>query len=238
MEVTINGVEHEVVIVKNERNIFRLSCEPRNCASREDQHTRLIEYDDRMRQEEKKYSRLLMELNKSRWFTHHASTCGGFDQPNPNKNDEFNSFPEYDADQTIDEGQSVELEATRLTGDEILYGGGLTMEQVLLKKEKPSALHADERLDRNSTQHAMIFHSTLSEQERNDIRLVGIEVIHAVYRDKLESNERKSFPWESLMVESIELVLQRWRGVYSFSSSAICNRNEDDTNVIYHLYQE
>ena len=224
--------------MKNDRNIFRLRCEPRSRDSREEHHTQLIEYDVRMRQEEKKYSRLLMELNKSSWFTRHASTCGGIDQSSPHKNDELDGFKKYDIDQTIDEGQSADLEVTRLTGDEILYGGDLTMEQVLLKKKKPSALHVDGRLDRTSTQHAMAFQSTLSPQERNDARSARIEMIQAACRDKLESSGRESFPWESVMVESVGLVLQRWRGVCSFSLSALCSRNKDDIDVTYHMSSE
>ena len=181
--------------MKSDRNIFRLQCEPRSCDSREDHHTRLIEYDDRMRQEEKKYSRLLMELNKSRWI----------DQSGTHRSDELNGFTKYDVDQTIDEGQSTELEVTRLTGDEILYGNGLTMEQVLLKKKKSSALYVDKRLERTSTQHAMAFQSTLSPQESNDTCSARIEMIQAVCRDTLESNGRESFPWESVMVESVDL---------------------------------
>jgi hypothetical protein len=211
--------------VKNEGNIFRLQCEPRSCDSRADHPARLIEYDDQMRQEEKKYSLLLMELKKSRWL----------DQSSLHKSDELNSFPKYNVDQPIDEGQSAQLEATRLTGDEILYGGGLTMEQAILKKKKPSTLLVDERLDRTSTQHAMMFQSTLSPQERNDTRSARIEMIQAACCDKFESDGRKSIPWESVLAESVGLVLQRWRGVCSFSLSAVCGQNEDDIDVTYHL---
>jgi hypothetical protein len=215
--------------VKNDRNIFRLQCEPRSCASHEDHHTRLIEYDDRMRQEEKKYSRLLMELNKS---------CS-FAQSGPYKGSEQSGFAKHAAvDQTMDEGQSSELEVTRLTGDEILYGGGLTMEQVLLNKKKPSALHVDGRIDRTGTHHAMAFHDNLSPQERNDDRSARIEMNQAASRDALEWSGRESLPWESVMVESVGLVLQRWRGVCSFSLSALCNRNKDDIDVTYHLSSE
>jgi hypothetical protein len=214
--------------VKNDRNIFRLQCEPRSCDSREDHPTRLIEYDDRMRQEEKKYSRLLMELNKSRWST----------QSDLYKGSEQSDFATYAVDQTMDEDLSSDLEVTRLTGDEILYGGGLTMDQVLLNKKKPSALHVDGRLDRTSTQHSMAFQCTLSTQERNDARSARIEMIQAACRDKLESSGRESLPWESVMVESVGLVLQRWRGVCSFSLSSLCSWNKDDIDVTYHLSSE
>jgi hypothetical protein len=170
-----------------------------------------------------------MELNKSSWIDQSSS---------PHKNDELDGFKKYDVDQTIDEGQSADLEVTRLTGDEILYGGDLTMEQVLLKKKKPSALHVDGRLDRTSTQHAMAFQSTLSPQEGNDVHSAKIEMIQAACRDKLESNGKESFPWESVMVESVGLVLQRWRGVCSFSLSAVCSRNKDDIDVTYHMSSE
>ena len=214
-------------IVKNGGNIFRLQCEPKSCNSREGHHTHLIEYDVRMRQEEKKYSQLLTELNKSRWI----------DNPGLHESDELNEFAKNNVDQTVNEGQSSELEVTRLTGDEILYGGGLTMDQVLLKKKKPSALHDAERLDRTSTQRAMAFQSNLSPQERDDTRSARMDTFQATY-DKHESIGRESLPWESVMIESVGLVLQRWRGVCSFSLSTLCSRSKDDIDVTYHLSSE
>ena len=214
--------------MKNERNIFRLQCEPRSLVPREDHHARLIEYDDRMRKEEKKYSQLLMELNKSRWLN----------QSRPHKNDDLNGFSKYAVDQTVNEDQSVELEMTRLTGDEILYGGSLTMDQALLKRKKLSELYADERLDRTGIQQDMMFHSTRSLQERNDIVSPGKEVIRTAGYDKFKSQGRESFPWESVMVESVRLVLRHWRAVRSFSLSAVSTRNIDDINVIYNLSSE
>ena len=216
--------------MKNDRNIFRLQCEPRSSASHEDHHTRLIEYDDRMRQEEKKYSRLLMELNKSRWST----------QSDLSKGSEQSGFAKHAAvDQTMDEGQSSELEVTRLTGDEILYGGGLTMEQVLLNKKKLPALEVDTCLETTiSTKQLLAFHYNLSPQERNDARSARIEMNQAACRDKLESSGRESLPWDTVMVESVGLVLQRWRGVCSFSLSTLCGWNKDDIDVTYHLSSE
>lgn len=215
--------------MKNDRNIFRLQCEPRSCDSREDHHTRLIEYDDRMRQEEKKYSRLLMELNNSRWST----------QSDLYKGSKQSDFEKYAVDQTMDEGQSSELEVTRLTGDEILYGGGLTMDQVLLRHKKPSALEVDTCLETTiSTKQLLAFHYNLSPQERNDARSAKIEMNQAASRDTLESNGRESFPWESVMVESVGLGLQRWRGVCSFSLSSLCSWNKDDIDATYHLSSE
>jgi hypothetical protein len=181
-----------------------------------------------MRQEVKKYSRLLTELNKTRWLA----------QSGLYKGSEQSGFTKHAIDQTMDEDLSSDLEVTRLTGDEILYGGGLTMEQVLLKKKKPSALHVDGRLDRTSTQHSMVFHCTLSSQERNNARSARIEMIQAASRDALEYSGRESLPWESVMVESVGLVLQRWRGVCSFSLSALCSWNKDDIDVTYHLSSE
>jgi hypothetical protein len=160
--------------VKSDGNIFRLQCEPRNRVSREDHHTQLIKYDDRMRQEEKKYSQLLSELNKSYWFTRHVSTRSGFDQSGPHKSDILNGFAKYAVDQTMDEDLLSDLEVTRLTGDEILYGNGLTMDQVLLKNNKPSMSDVDGRSDRNSTQHSVVFLRTLSQQGWRGVRSLSL----------------------------------------------------------------
>jgi hypothetical protein len=191
----------------------------------------LIEYDDWIREEEKRYSRLLTELNKSYWFTHHVSTCGGLDQSSPYKSDELNGFAKYTVDRTMDKDLSSDLEATGLTGDEILYGSSLTMDQVILKNKKSSALHVAGRLNRTSTQHLMMFQCTLSSQERNDARSVGIKMIQAPSRAALESSERESLPWESVEVESVGLVLQHWKGVRSFSLSEHCSWNKDDIDI-------
>jgi hypothetical protein len=134
--------------VKNERSIFRLQCEPRSCASREEHHTQLIEYDVRMRQEEEKYSQLLAELQQTHWLIP-SSSC----KSNLTKNMEVVA--------------SSKLETTRLTDEEILYGCGITMEQVLLKNTKPSVLVNDGCSNRNCTQHSIAFQYTLSMQQRN-----------------------------------------------------------------------
>jgi hypothetical protein len=207
--------------VKEERNIFRLQCEPRSSISREDHRTRLIEYDDRMRQEERKYSRLLMELNRS----------SRIDQSSPQRSGELNGFAKFTVDHAMEEEKSSDIQATRLTGDEILHGGDLTMDQVILKKKKPLVFHAGGCLNKTSTQHAMAFQSTLTPQERNDVHSARIEMIQSASQDACESSGRKSLPWESVKVEFAGLVLQGWRGVNSFSSSTLCGRDKDDINV-------
>jgi hypothetical protein len=54
--------------VKNGAKIFRLNNRPERSEPHKDHHTRLVEYDDWMRQKEQKYSRLLAELNRFRWL--------------------------------------------------------------------------------------------------------------------------------------------------------------------------
>jgi hypothetical protein len=67
-----------IVIVKNGAKIFRLNNRPGRSEPHKDHHTRLIEYDDRMRQEEQKYSRLLAELNRFQWLAKsNISTMSG-----------------------------------------------------------------------------------------------------------------------------------------------------------------
>ena len=214
--------------MKNDRNIFRLQCEPRSCDSRENHHTRLIEYDDRMRQEEKKYSRLLMELNKSRWIN----------QSSPHKSDELNGFATYAVDQTMDEGQLAELEVTRLTGDEILHGCGLTMEQVLLKHQKSSMLHDDGSFNRTNTQYSIAFQCTLSLQERNDSRSSLMGIMQVVCSDMVESGGKESIPWQSVMIKSGKFNLQGWTGVYSSTLPVPCKENGEEHVIAYNLRQE
>ena len=96
-------------------------------------HARSIEYDDWILREEKKYSRLLTELKKASWFI----------QSSPHKGDAQKGGlkfvagkppgAECDVSLMQDELLSSELEATRLTDDEVRHGCDLTMEQALLR---------------------------------------------------------------------------------------------------------
>jgi hypothetical protein len=140
----------KVLTVKNERHIYRLKNEPRSCNPHEDldQQARLIEYDDWMRHEEKKYSRLLTELNKARWLAQSQLS--------------EDIAPDCGMDQIMNESLSSEMEATRLTDDEIRHGCGLTMEEALLRYKKSSALNINGSLDKTITQYSISFHVTLS----------------------------------------------------------------------------
>jgi len=115
-------------IVQKYTNVFRLHCKPRNHVSCEDRRVRLVEYDSRMRQEAQRYSRLLSELNGTYCFTHLVTEHGGFDWTKKAEHDSQENYADY---QINDEGLSSDLEATRLTEDEILYGGDLTLDQVI-----------------------------------------------------------------------------------------------------------
>jgi hypothetical protein len=110
-----------------------------------------------MRQEEKKYSRLLMELNKSCSFAQSGLYQGS----------ERSDFAKYSVDQTMDENLSSDLEVTRLTGDEILYGGGLTMEQVLLKRNKPPDWDVGKHSQKSGNQYREARRSIESPPERD-----------------------------------------------------------------------
>jgi hypothetical protein len=150
----------KVITVKNERHIYRLKNEPRSRHPREDedQQARLIEYDDWMQQEEKRYSRLLAELNNARWLA----------QSHLNSND----APDCGIDRIMNEGISSEMETTRLTDDEIRHGCGLTMEEALLRNKKPSEKNANGCLNRTITQCSISFQRTLSLSR--DMREPGI----------------------------------------------------------------
>ena len=134
--------------MKNKSNIYRLQNEPKSCASHEEHHTQLIEYDVWMRQEEKRYSQLLAELKQTHWLAKPSSCISNVES-------------------NMEEVASSDLETTRMTDDEIRYGCDLTMDQALLQNTKPSILENDKCSNRNSTQHSIAFQYTISMQEQN-----------------------------------------------------------------------
>jgi hypothetical protein len=248
---------------------------------------RSIEYDDWIQREEKKYSRLLTELKKASWFI----------QSSPQKGDvqtgslKFVAGKPHGAGCVVslvqDEHLSSELEATRLTDDEVRHGCGLTMEQALLGHQKPPALEKDECMNKNGTQNSMAFQYTLSVRGRNSSRSlmkesipparntlsesIGSESI-SVNRLWLEIGETYTnfseydstaainstgpepsrrignlhpgsswhqpvlpIPWDSVMVESVGLVMQRWRGVCSFSHTMRSTRSGENHDNVFIL---
>jgi hypothetical protein len=138
--------------VKNEVKIFRLNSRPEGSEPHQDHHTRLVEYDGWMREEEKKYSQLLAELNKSQRLTQ-----SHIDKLRNN---------EYASQNIMEEEMLLDSEETRLTSDELRHGCGLTMEDVLIGRER-LASDADECQDRNITQNSMNFQSTISLRRKN-----------------------------------------------------------------------
>jgi hypothetical protein len=252
--------------------------------------TRLIEYDDWMRQEEKKYSQLLTELKKSRWFIRsspHKSNVQAsilqFDVDKPHRGEPPNAM--RDVGRMMDEPMSTELEATRLTDDEIRYGCGITMEQALLGYDKPPVLDDDSCLGRTSTQESIAFQYTLSVRGQNISRSPmmeavptgrsklpdpgGSKTVNRLWLNVGESYSKFSgcdstaainsagpedsrrienlYPgsrwcksvmptqWDSVMVESVRLVLQRWRGVCSFSQTMRSNWSGEKHNNVFPL---
>ena len=260
---------------------------------------RLIEYDDRMRHEERKYSRLLTELKKASWFTRNDSTCGGFIQSSPHKGDASRGFAEFDVGESPDvecdvgrmlgELVSSELETTMLTDDEVRNGCGLTMEQALLRHDKPPSLDIIDRcLERTSTQKSIAFQYTVSIRGLNISRSPVIEAIQTARSNLSESSGMKSLnvnrlrlevgetcsnfsecdstaainsagletsrrienwhpgshwhqsvlpiSWDSVIVESVRLVLQRWSRVYSFSSTTCCTCEKSEHEIVHFLH--
>jgi hypothetical protein len=143
--------------VKNNTNIFRLICEPRRTNSCKEHHTQLIEYDVRMQQEEKRYTQLISELKQTRWLT----------QPGISVNNDQKKPATSTINNSSNEGQKVELEATRLTGEEILHGSGLTMDQVLLNRPVSLQTRNNDGGERTRTGHSLIFHCTPSQKDLN-----------------------------------------------------------------------
>ena len=248
---------------------------------------RTIGYDDWIQREEKKYSRLLTELKKASWFIqsspHNGDVQSGsvkFDVGEPPNE-------ECDVGLMVDEQVSSELEATRLTDDEVLHGCDLTMEQALLGNTKPPSFEKDECSNKNDTQQSIAFQYTLSVRRRTPSRSSMMEAIRAAHNTLSESGGSESItinrlwlevgepysnfsecdstaaihsagpkpsrrienvhpgscwhhsvlpnPWDSVMVESVRLVLQRWRGVCSFSQTMRSSRSGEDHDNVFIL---
>jgi hypothetical protein len=214
--------------VRNNHNIFRLQCEPRSHTSCEDHPVQLINYDDRMRQEEKKYSRLLLELKNSRFYSCDRS-C---------RNNEHSAFSHSDTDKNMSEGESVEQEVTRLTGDEILHGCGLTMEQVLLDRQQSSILCARKSFSNTSTQNAIVFHRTLTLHERNNAYSSSMASLHAAHTNMSADDEKESLLRQSSSRELGKYNLQHWTGVYSFSPQICCKASGYTLIDVHNLHSE
>jgi hypothetical protein len=245
---------------------------------------RSIEYDDWIQREEKKYSRLLTELKKASWFIQSSPHTG--DAQSGSVNGEP-LVAECDVRLMQGEHLSSELEATRLTDEEVRHGCGFTMEQVLLGQRKPPAVEKDECSNKNGTQHSMAFQYTLSVRGRHSSRSFMKESIQparntlsesrgsesikvnrlwleagetytnfsaydstaAIHSAGSEASRRignfhpgtcwhdsvMSIPWDSVMAESVRLVMQRWRGVCSFSQTMRSNGSGEKHNNVFIL---
>jgi len=142
-----------------------------------------------MRQEAERYARLLEELKQTRWLAKSGLNMG----------DNQDAF-------AIEDNSLSNLEATRLTGEEIMYGSDLTMEQVILQRQKSNVQHNNGSFNRTNTQYSIEFHCTVSLQEKSH-----------------------SLLWDSPLVEFRPTVMQRWTGVYSFSPYSDIQGNVHDT---------
>jgi hypothetical protein len=197
---------------------------------------------------------------------------------------------ECDVGQTLDGLVSAELETTLLTDDEVRNDCGLTMEQAVLRNNKPPSLDIDRCLERTSTQQSIVFQYTVSIGGRNISRSPMIEAIQAARSTLPESsgsellNVNKLWlevgktysnfsecdftaainsagpkasqrignwhqfvlpiplsvnnwaEWDSVMVESVRLILQRWSRVNSFSSTICCTCEKSEHEIVHFLH--
>ena len=110
--------------------------EPMGSGPPKNRSARLIEYNDLMRHEERRYSRLLTELKKARWFIQSSPPLGkltaGFSESDVGEfiRRLFGGPPgaECDVGRMLGELVSSELETTRLTDSEVRNDSCLTME--------------------------------------------------------------------------------------------------------------
>ena len=96
----------------------------------------------------------------------------------------------------LDKLVSSELETTRLTQDEIRNGCWLTMEQELLRHNKPHLLDSDRRLERTITQQSIAFQYTVSVPGMHISRSPMIDAIETMH-----SNLSKSLDVNRLWLE-------------------------------------
>ena len=91
----------------------------------------------------------------------------------------------------LDKLMSSELETTRLTQDEIRNGCWLTMEQELLRHNKPHLLDSDRCLERTITQQSIAFQYTVSVRGMHISRspmIDAIETMHSNLSKSLDEN--------------------------------------------------
>lgn len=163
--------------------------------------TQLTKYDDRMRQEEKKYSRLLTELNKAHCFNLSDQHKGGakisgtkFDLTEP-LNSKFN------VNSMMDELLLSALETTSLTDDEVRHGCGLTMEQVVFRHKRLPTMEKDDYSIKNSTQQSIAFQYTLSVQGQKTSRSSMIKEIREASGRSSESGGCESTNVDRIWLE-------------------------------------
>jgi hypothetical protein len=217
----------EEVIVKNDTNIFRLHAEPKSPRTYEEHHTQLIEYDVLMRQEERKYSRLLAELAQTRWF-HPSIIKGTAKQSDPARY--------HGADHTKENLRPSDVEATRLTGEEILEGSDLTMDRALLQHQKLSLLPPGESLYRTRTRHSLSSRCSLPQQNKNSVHFSFIRVeVEGDLHDDFHGN--KSLRQKFLESELNKSVPQDRKNDQSRFPSRPSRWNGERCGIVFNLEQ-
>jgi len=180
--------------------------EPMESHSLNHHPSRLMEYDEWMRHEEKKYSRLLLELKNAHWYPQDRlphgnplnglseSDVSGFADGYAERNRSMDKSPhdkppggEYDIGGLADGPWSSELETMRWTDDEVFHGCSLTMEQVLRSDRKPPGIVDEESLTRINTQLELAILGPISERGRSCIHPPTLQAIQMA-RSKLSES--------------------------------------------------
>ena len=273
--------------------------EPRRKNPGETSHSQSIEYDDRIRQEKKRYSRLLTELRKAQEFAYLSVVLDGFSQFDVGEP----PGTECDVGRIIDEATLSDMETTRLTDAQIRHDCELTMEQMLSKRNKPPDWDVGKHLQMSGERYREVCKSINSPPERDvsiswmkgqihnaDIMALGSDDMKQdnLYELRLEVDEAYSdiwlrigsscdppwryalecvlftvvdstgppfsrmygnwgysygwphyiwpIPWDSIVVESVRLILQRWSRVYSFSLTTCCTWQVGEREIVYRLH--
>jgi hypothetical protein len=151
---------------------------------------------------------------------------------------------------------SSELETTRLTDAEIRNGCGLTMEEEFYKRKPPS--NVELHWEKNRTQQSVAFEYTVSTQESDMVvhshrpwLTIGgsywkhLDCETTAARDfagPIVNRGNRYWPpgmywrdvgwldtWDSVLVESVRLILQRW-------SRVCCTWQVGEREIVYRLH--
>jgi hypothetical protein len=174
--------------------------------SPEEYHSRYIGYDDLIGQRKKTFSRFKKELKKIRWLSRSSPHKSDAHDGSPNLDIGIPSWSEYDVGHMIHEATLVDMDAATIIEGEIPQYCELTMEKVFLERNKPP----DRDIDKYSQK-------------------AGNHCLKTPHSMQLIQERCVPISWMSGQT------VQRWSGVYSFSSTTCCTWKKNESKIVHRL---